>query len=102
MKQEDMPEILREFARMSFPSDSGRKDMPVSKGLARVQRLEAKMQAELQKKHAKYLAEHPEASATAEASPSSEEATQGPERFIGPKNPDHPVVNKDGGGRGVD
>jgi hypothetical protein len=51
VKASDFPPILREFARMSFPSDSGRKDMPVSKGLARVRRLEAKMQAELQARH---------------------------------------------------
>jgi hypothetical protein len=91
MKAVDLPPTLREFGLAPINSESPTPDIPVPKRVARLLR-EQQRQQELFEKRRQTLGIIPADDATG----------QGPERLIGPRNPEHPAVNNGQGGRSVD
>jgi hypothetical protein len=92
MKASDLPPILRQFLVDPLLGGSvARQDIPVPKKVARDLRREQQQRELFEKRRL-----------AANIVPTGEEAGQGPERLIGPRNPEHPGVNNDQGGHGVE
>ena len=89
MKASELPPALREFGLSKETGQSGSPEIPVPKEIARLRELEAKRIAALE-----------EADFQREIISAPDDAEKGPDRLIGPRNPEHPAVNTDKGGRG--